>query len=183
MGNILSIRARTVYENDEFEIIGGTEDSIQHKICLTNKGKEIGYYVVVDIKNARPLFHYMSVEEIATHRKTFSKGGGEFWDKFPDQMAYKTIFIKLFKWLPNNSYLREVMEIEGEDFSHSHSEVVITRQTRAEKIAGLISDGEDTKPEGDSEFQDSFESDEDADDLPIPLEESHSLQRHRERIY
>ncbi len=43
MGTVRSIRARTVYENDEFEILGGTEDSIRHKICLGNKGCVIGY--------------------------------------------------------------------------------------------------------------------------------------------
>ena len=95
-GNVVSIRARTVYEMDEFEILGGTEDGIRHKICLGDKGAAIGHYVIVELKNARPVFHYMSVEEIAAHRKKFAKGGGSFWDDFPEQMAYKTVFIKLF---------------------------------------------------------------------------------------
>ena len=138
MGTVRSIRARTVYENDEFEIMGGTEDSIRHKICLGNKGRVIGYYVVVDIQGARPVFHYMSAEEIEKHRDKFSKGGGKFWEGFLEQMAYKTIFIKLFKWLPHNPFLKDVSEIESVEYSYNTDPTPLPAQTRASEVAEAI---------------------------------------------
>lgn len=116
MGTVNSIRARTVHEGDEIEIIGGTEDSLKHRIALDNRGKVKGYYVIADLKEGRPLFLYMSVEEIAAHRAQFCKGGGNFWDKFPEQMAYKTIFIKLFKWLPNKLFSEALNENESNEY-------------------------------------------------------------------
>jgi recombination protein RecT len=143
MGTVRSIRARTVYENDEFEIIGGTEDSINHKICLGDKGKVIGYYVVVDLQESRPVFHYMSVNEINDHRQKFCRNGGDFWSKFPEQMAYKTIFIKLFKWLPNNTFLKDVSEIESEEGFYHADMKSLPSQTRAAKIAEEIEEVEE----------------------------------------
>ena len=138
MGTVRSIRAKTVYANDEFEIRGGTEDSIYHKICLGDKGEIIGYYVVVDIQDARPVFHYMSCEEIAAHKTKYAKGGGKFWEDFPEQMAYKTIFIKLFKWLPHNPFLKDVSEIESVEYGYNTDPTPLPAQTRASEVAEAI---------------------------------------------
>ena len=151
-GSVRSIKPTTVHANDEFEILGGTESGIRHKICLGEKGAVIGYYIVVDLKDGRPLFHYMSKQEIEAHRdnrgksssttETKTKDCGSFWRDFPEQMAYKTIFIKLFKWLPNNPFLHEVSEIEADEYSYSMSSESNHSQDRASEVANMIIDDE-----------------------------------------
>jgi len=137
---VLSVSAMTVFENDDFEILGGTERAIKHKVCLGKKGNVIGYYVVVDLQNTRPVFRYMSVEEIADHRAKFAKGGGKFWDNFPEQMAYKTIFIKLAKWLPNNEFLKDIAEIEASAHEGSIEGEIVSCETKASRLADAITD-------------------------------------------
>lgn len=175
-GSVLSVSAMTVYQNDEFEVMGGTERGIRHKICLGEKGAVTGYYIVVDLQNTRPVFHYMSVQDIDEHKETFLgrvkkviKGPdgkdivsyGQFWDKFPDQMAYKTIFIKLFKWLPNNTFLKDVSEIEASAYGGSIEGEVVSCESKASRVAEAITDEsqeqegilcEDYQPEYDQQY-------------------------------
>ena len=143
MGNIRSITATTVYSNEKIKITGGTNAGIEHEMLLSGKGDVIGYYVVVDVQDARPVFLYMSVEEIAAHRAKFSRGGGRFWTDFPEQMAYKTIFIKLFKWLPKNPMLQVVEEIERGEYVGDSEIEETPRQTKASQVALEIEDDEE----------------------------------------
>jgi recombination protein RecT len=102
-GEIASVDAQIVHEKDTFEIEYGLEPKLVHKPCLTgDPGPMIGAYVVVRFKGdgVEPLMKYMPKSEIDSHRKRSKASGYGPWATDYDEMAKKTVFRSVFKWLP-----------------------------------------------------------------------------------
>lgn len=99
-GNIQTITAEIVYENDEFEFEKGLEPKLVHKPVLVNSGKMIAAYAVAQIKGGGFQYIVMSKEAIdqAKNRSKSSKNGP--WVTDYEAMAQKTVVRRLFKWLP-----------------------------------------------------------------------------------
>lgn len=102
-GEIASVDAQIVHENDTFDIEYGLEPKLVHKPCLTgDPGPMIGAYVVVRFKGegVEPLMKYMPKSEIDNHRKRSKASSYGPWVTDYDEMAKKTVFRSVFKWLP-----------------------------------------------------------------------------------
>ena len=102
-GEIASVVAEVVHEKDEFDIEYGLEPKLIHKPCLTgDPGPMIGAYVVVRFKGAgvEPLMKYMPKSDIDSHRKRSKASSYGPWVTDYDEMAKKTVFRSVFKWLP-----------------------------------------------------------------------------------
>jgi recombination protein RecT len=63
-GQIVSISARVVYENDDFEYRYGLDEELWHKPARTNRGEMIYAYAVAKLKDGGSQFEVMSREEI-----------------------------------------------------------------------------------------------------------------------
>jgi recombination protein RecT len=100
-GQISTIEAREVHENDEFDYEYGLEDKLFHKPKLNDRGKVICYYAKARMKDGGYSFLVMSVEEMEKHRDKHAKAKnfGPWKDEF-DEMAKKTVLRKLIKYLP-----------------------------------------------------------------------------------
>ncbi|QWY81941.1 RecT-like DNA pairing protein [Arthrobacter phage Sicarius2] len=103
--------ARTVYENDVFQIDYGT-DSLTHIPSMTGRGKVIGYYAKFYRKgSSRATFEWMSVADAEEHRDKFAMAktrDGRVvgpWVQHFDSMALKTVVRKLFKWMPRSTQM------------------------------------------------------------------------------
>ena len=71
-GEVSSVSAQIVHENDTFDIVYGLESKLEHKPCVKgNPGAMVGAYVVVRFKDKEmePQIMYMSKEDIEKHRK------------------------------------------------------------------------------------------------------------------
>lgn len=102
-GEIASVDAQIVHANDTFDIEYGLEPKLVHKPCLTgDPGPMIGAYVVVRFKGegVEPLMKYMPKSEIDNHRKRSKASSYGPWVTDYDEMAKKTVFRSVFKWLP-----------------------------------------------------------------------------------
>ena len=102
-GEISSVDAQVVHENDEFNIEYGLEPKLTHKPFLNgDPGKMIGAYVVVRFKDpdAAPVMKYMQKFEIDQHRKRSKASATGPWVTDYESMALKTVFRTVFKWLP-----------------------------------------------------------------------------------
>lgn len=102
-GEISSVVAECVYEKDEFAIEYGMEPKLIHKPCIEgDPGAFKGAYVVVRFKGdgVEPLIKYMSKAEIDKHRLRSKASGSGPWVTDYDEMAKKTVFRSVFKWLP-----------------------------------------------------------------------------------
>ncbi len=100
-GQISTIEARTVYENDEFEYAYGLEDKLIHKPTMKDKGAPIAFYAIAKMKDGGYSFLVMSYEEVERHRDKYakSKNFGPWKDEFL-AMGMKTVLRQLIKYLP-----------------------------------------------------------------------------------
>lgn len=102
-GEVLSIDAQTVYEKDDFELVYGLEQRLIHKPYIDDDpGAARGYYVVVRFKDGGYQYKFMPKAEIEKHKKRSKAAqyGKSPWDTDYDEMAKKTVFRAMFKWLP-----------------------------------------------------------------------------------
>ena len=102
-GEITSISAHEVCENDEFEYELGLDEKMRHKPALKDRGEVILYYAVFRTKSGGSGFAVMSVEDVKKHMQKFSqaaRGGFSPWSKNFDEMAKKTVIKKVLKYAP-----------------------------------------------------------------------------------
>jgi len=114
-GEIASVIAETVHEKDEFEIAYGLEPNLVHKPHIgDNPGATIGAYCVVRFKGegVEPLIKFMPKAEIDAHRKRSKASSSGPWVTDYEEMAKKTVFRSVFKWLPVS--LEQVMATTGD---------------------------------------------------------------------
>lgn len=103
-GEIESIEARVVYENDEFDFEFGLNPKLRHVPAKSGRGAAVWYYAVVTIKGGGRLVEIMSREDVDAHARRFSKtySNGPWQTDF-DEMAKKTVLKKALKYAPLKS--------------------------------------------------------------------------------
>lgn len=104
-GQIKSLIARTVFENDIFEVEYGLEDKLIHKPFMAGeKGKPVAYYAVAKLNSGGHAFFVMSHAEMVTYKNQNAKSPnrGPWVDNF-EAMAWKTCVRQLAKWLPKST--------------------------------------------------------------------------------
>ena len=113
-GEIANIIAETVHEKDEFAYEDGI---IHHKIDfhLDDRGPAYAWYVKVVFKDGTIQTKVMGRSEIEAIRKR-SKAKNGPWQTDYDEMAKKTVFKNLSKWLPM-AYepLEQAIQYDNED--------------------------------------------------------------------
>lgn len=103
-GQVSTIAAHTVYENDEFTFELGLDPKLHHVPVMTNRGAPIAFYAVYKTKDGGYGFEVMSVEDARAHAKKFSeavkKGYSSPWDTNFEEMAKKTVLKRVLKYAP-----------------------------------------------------------------------------------
>ena len=142
-GEITSISAHEVCENDDFEYELGLDEKLRHKPALTDRGAVILYYAVFRTKAGGSGFAVMSVEDIKNHSKKYSKAAGSSyspWSTNFDAMAKKTVIKQALKYAPiKTEFVRAVSTDEtiktniAEDMADEPDETVITVDSEENK--------------------------------------------------
>lgn len=103
-GEIASVQAHVVYENDKFEYELGLEPKLSHIPAADNRGKPIYVYATFRLKNGGYGFEVMSMSDAKEHGKRYSKtyGSGPWQTNF-EEMAKKTVLKKVLKYAPLRS--------------------------------------------------------------------------------
>ena len=114
-GEVSIIQAHTVYENDDFQYELGLDPTLRHVPARSNRGKPIFYYAIFKTKTGGYGFQVMSIEDVNTHAKQYSKSYsdgpwqtnfderiGDYATNF-DEMAKKTVLKKVLKYAPLKS--------------------------------------------------------------------------------
>ena len=122
-GEIASIDAQTVYENDTFELSYGFEPCLIHKPLLTgDRGAVKGFYAAVLLKDGGKNAYYMSVDDAkkygAKYSKTFSNGP---WQTDFEAMAKKSCLRQVLKYCPTSTDVQQAIDAEDgyEDNSYA----------------------------------------------------------------
>lgn len=135
-GEIISISAHEVCENDDFEYELGLNEKLRHKPAIKDRGAVILYYAVFRTKAGGSGFAVMSVEDIKNHSKKYSKAAGSSyspWSTNFDAMAKKTVIKQALKYAPiKTEFVRAIASDEtiktniSEHMTDEPDETVIT---------------------------------------------------------
>ena len=116
-GELRSIEAHIVYENDEFEYELGLEPKLKHVPAMKNKGKIAWVYAVYKLNSSGFGFEVMSKEDIEEHKEKYSKAaqrGFSPWKNSWEEMAKKTVIKKALKYAPlKTDFVKAVREDEA----------------------------------------------------------------------
>lgn len=110
-GDVLKIHASAVCENDVFEHDLGVVT--KHVIDWRKpRGKAYAYYATAEMKGGVHQCEVMTREEVDAIRARSKAGRSGPWASDYDEMAKKTVFRRLAKWLPFSAELRKAEEID-----------------------------------------------------------------------
>ena len=113
-GQIVSIAAHEVCENDQFDLVYGLDEKLEHRPAMGERGPLIGVYAVAKLKDGGHCFEFMSklqVEQIM--RSTQSKGAYGPWKDNFTEMARKTVIRRLAKYLPLSIEFQTAAALDG----------------------------------------------------------------------
>lgn len=115
-GEIASIQAHVIYENDRFVIRRGIDETIEHEPKFPgDRGKPIGAYALARFKDGSdPVFEVMDVDAIERVRAISKAKNNGPWVQWWDEMARKTVFRRLSKWLPMDAESDELIRRDDE---------------------------------------------------------------------
>lgn len=108
-GQIVSIAAHDVCENDHFELVYGLDEKLEHKPALGERGEIIGFYAVAKLKDGGHCFEFMSTHQIEQIRDAsqgyqqavkYKKQASHPWGAHFTEMGRKTVIRRLAKYLP-----------------------------------------------------------------------------------
>lgn len=100
-GQIVSIAAHEVCENDHFELVYGLDEKLNHTPAMGERGDVVGFYAVAKLKDGGYSFEFMSLHQVQEiMRATQSKGKYGPWLEHFIEMGRKTAIRRLAKYLP-----------------------------------------------------------------------------------
>lgn len=154
-GEIKSISVQVVNEADEFEYVLGDDERIHHKINFgMARGKAVAVYAIAKLKDGGVIREVMTVEQINGIRdrsdayKAFvnKKIKSTPWSTDWEEMARKTVFRRVSKWLPSSTdrdmeRVHEAAERIDDDYNFAAEPAPepVKRQTAAEKLKAAAS--------------------------------------------
>lgn len=111
-GEIISLTAHCVYENDAFKYSYGLNEVLEHTPALTNRGDLIGVYAVAKLKGGGYQFDVLSKEHIDLIKGRSKASSFGPWITDYDEMARKTAIRRLFKYLPASVEMQKAVAFE-----------------------------------------------------------------------
>lgn len=102
-GDMQTIQAHTVYENDEFDFSYGLNGTLVHKPAKENRGEPVYFYGFFKTTNGGYSYSVMSRANMDEYAKTYSKAFGSGfspWKTSYEAMAKKTVLKQALKYAP-----------------------------------------------------------------------------------
>ena len=156
-GEVSTIQAHVVYENDEFEYELGLDPKLRHVPAKSDRGDPVFFYAVFRTKDGGYGFDVMSVDDVRAHAKKYSKAYSNGpWQTNFEEMAKKTVLKRVLKYAPlKTDFVRGLSADEtiktqiSEDMFSVPDETVIEAEGYAvdEATGEVIEDGADAAEE------------------------------------
>ncbi len=114
-GEIATLSARVVYENDAFEYVLGDDERIVHVPTLKERGNIIACYAIAQLKDGEREREVMTAEDVAAVRSASRSKSGPWQGPFEAEMWRKSVLRRLIKRLPMTPILEQII---NRDESH-----------------------------------------------------------------
>lgn len=95
-----SIYAQEVFENDEFNVLLGTEKTIHHRPAMGKRGDLIAVYAVAEYTTGAKEVEFMTKDEVEEIKGRSQSSGSGPWKSDYNAMARKTILRRMTKYIP-----------------------------------------------------------------------------------
>ena len=110
-GAVYSIEARVVYAADEFDYRHGTDPYLTHKPAPQLAKDPVAVYCLANLASGHQPFVVLSWEDALSYRRFATTT--KVWDAHPEEMAQKTAFLRLRKWLPRSIEMDRALRHDG----------------------------------------------------------------------
>ena len=136
---VSKVEAFTVHKNDIFKLVNG---EVTHEVDnpFGDRGDIVGFYAVCQFTDGVKKFEVMSKTEVDNIRKRSRSGNNGPWVTDYEEMAKKTVFKRLTKWLPVTPELTAAIAKDDEEYEDSR------RQGRAAAQTVDFGDDDDDAP-------------------------------------
>lgn len=111
-GQMISLQAHEVYENDEFEFEYGLEEKLKHVPGRGNRGEMIAVYAVAKLVGGGHQIEVMWKEDVDAIRSKSKAGNSGPWRDHYQEMAKKTAIRRLFKYLPVSVEMQRAVALD-----------------------------------------------------------------------
>lgn len=139
-GVISNIHADVVCENDVFEYDMG--EIKKHSIDFRKqRGNVYAVYAVVTFKDGTRKTEVLSRDEVEAVRKRSRAGGSSPWVTDWNEMAKKTAFRRLSKWLPLSPEYHDALDRDGDALAHTPARTVRTTGSVLDSLADDLEGG------------------------------------------
>lgn len=114
-GEVNTVQAHTVYENDVFEYELGLEPKLRHVPATSQRGAPTHFYAVFRTKSDGYGFEVMSIDDVRAHAQKYSKSYSNGpWQTNFEEMAKKTVLKRALKYAPlKTEFARSFSADEG----------------------------------------------------------------------
>lgn len=121
-GQIKTIGAHPIYEEDKFRVEYGFQSVLQHIPAFGDRGKIVGFYAFAVTKDGGEYCEVMSTDQVnAIRDRSKAKDNGP-WVSDWAEMGRKTVLRRLFKYLPCSVELQQHFhEDEQKEFAEATS--------------------------------------------------------------
>jgi recombination protein RecT len=135
-GMVSRLHSDVVCENDEFEYDCG--ELKRHRIDFRKpRGKPYAVYALVEYKDGAQKAEVMTLEDVAAIRARSRAGNDGPWVTDYNEMAKKTVFRRLSKWLPLSAEFRDAVDAD-EDVIEVTASSVSRQESRLVEVAGAF---------------------------------------------
>lgn len=114
-GNMQTIQAQTVYENDEFEFEYGLNPKLIHRPATSDRGEPVYFYGLFKTQNGGYGYSCMSKEDMDNFARTYSKAFGSSyspWQTNYEEMAKKTVIKQALKYAPISTEFQRALSTD-----------------------------------------------------------------------
>ena len=113
-GELKSIRAHVVHENDKFRVVLGDDEKLEHDPNYFDPGKPVGVYAIAETKEEGIYREFMSFADVERVRGASRAKDSGPWVQWWGEMAKKTVLRRLAKRLPTSSDLDDLIRRDDE---------------------------------------------------------------------
>ena len=146
---VSKVEAFEVYSNDHFRLVNG---EVEHVVDnpFGDRGDVIGFYAVCKFRDGTKKFEVMSKKQVDAVRARSKAQNSGPWVTDYMEMAKKTVFKRLSKWLPVTPDLQAAVEHDDEAYKSNgsqsdFSETRAGRVTASELLGGNNGDDAETQ--------------------------------------
>lgn len=117
---VSKVEAFEVYSNDHFRLINGEVEHIVDNPFM-DRGDIVGFYAVCQFSDGTKKYEVMSKAQVDAVRARSKAGNNGPWVTDYNEMAKKTVFKRLSKWLPVTPDLQAAVEHDDEEYRESRN--------------------------------------------------------------